>query len=362
VILYVFGRNPLKHYKKIDGFEIQMFYELCKSPAMFFQSFLRKLFFNAFLAKLLESKSEEERAMYGRGYVTALASRSCQADTSNPDSVYHYEILEQVCREVEKNLNEIGPDFLPRFFKLCELSGFPSDLCDLSKGYESSLRSLISHLTDLSIEIRRTAVESPEILGLLRVYESMQVVFNMHEVGKFLSDLPQEVQDALELLRLYSILNVDSFEFRLLKVRASMCFAQTEEDLQKLMHVFEEIDKISSNIDDHGISWDSVNAQKLAYLHYIVPLFATFLTKHLMNDTQLPCYLMSSISQIGTKMECFVQEILSARDGVYEKIYKSLPDSRIIPPEKRLLKQFLKEKVTDQIDILRRRVPTFLWI
>ena len=36
------------------------------------------------------------------------------------------------------------------------------------------------------------SVESPEILGLLRVYEKMQDVFNMHEVKQFLSELPQK--------------------------------------------------------------------------------------------------------------------------------------------------------------------------
>ena len=320
---------------------------------MFIQSLLRKMLFNAFLANLLESKSEEERAMYGRGYAKAFASLSCKADSSDPNSVYHYEILEQVCREVEKNLNEIGPDFLPRFFKLCELSGFPSELCDLSKGYVPSLHSLISHLTDLSMEIRNANVESQNFLGLLQVYEKMQDMFNMPEVEQFLSDLTQEEQDALDLRRLNLILYVDSFEFRLLKVQAYMYLAQTEEDLIKLRLVLEEIAKISSNIADCGLNWDHMKALKLAYLHHIVPLFAKFLDKHLMKRTEVPSYLMLSILRIETTMHYFVQDILSARHGVYEEIYQSLPDSSIIPREKSLLKQFLKQNVTDRIEGLR---------
>ena len=326
---------------------------------------LTKMLFDAFLADLLSSKSEEELAMYGRGRATALASRSCDADPSDPESVLYYEVMEQVCREVEKTLNEIGPDFLPRFFKLCELSGFPSVLCDVSKDHKASLYGLFSYLSDRSMEITRMSVESPEILGLglLRDYEKMKAVFDMHEVEQFLSDLPQKVQDYLLPASMafdYS-LQVDSFEFKRLKVQAYMYLAQTEEDLIKLRLVLEEIAKISSNIDDHGISWDSVNAQKLAYLHHIVPLFAKILDKHLMNRTEVPSYMLS-ISQIETNMHNFVQDILSAWDGVYEEIYKSLPDSTIIPHEKSRLNQFLKENVTDRIDILRRRVPTFPWI
>ncbi len=353
MILYVFGRNPLKHYKKIDGFEIQMFYELCESPAMCIQSLLRKMLFNSFLANLLSSKSKEERAMYAHGRATALASRSCVADPSDPESVLFYEVMEQVCQEVEKNLNEIGPDFIPRFFKLCELSGFPSELCDLSKGYVSSLHRLISPLTDMSIELRKADVQSKNFLGLLKAYEKMQDMFNMPEVEQFLSDLTKEEQEALDLLRLNSILDVDSFEFKLLKVQAYMYLAQTEEDLIKLSLVLKEIAKISSNIDDCGINWDHRKALKLAYLHHIVPLFAKFLDKHLMKRTEVPSYLMLSISEIETTMHYFVQDILSARHGVYEKIYQSLPDSSIIPREKSCLKQFLKENVTDRIEGLK---------
>ena len=339
-----------------------MFYELCESPAMSIICLLRKMLFDAFLANLLGRKSEEEREMYTHGRATALASRSCKADPSDPESVLFYEVMEQVCREVEKNLDEIGPEFLPRFFKLCELSGFPPGLCDLSKGYVPSLHSLISHLTDLSMEIRRTTVESPEFLGLLQAYEKLQSIFNIHEVENFLSDLTQEEQDALDLLRLNSILYVDSFEFKLLKARAYMYLAQTEEDLIKLRLVLEEIAKISSNIAVCALNWDHMKALKLAYLHNIVPLFAKYLDKHLMKRTEVLSYLMLSILRIETNMDNFVQDILSAQLGVYEEIYKSLPDSSIIPREKSLLKQFLKENVTDRIDILRGRVPKFSWI
>jgi hypothetical protein len=320
---------------------------------MFIQSLLRKMLFNAFLANLLESKSEEDRAMYTHGRATALASRSCNADPSDPESVLFYEVMEQVCREVEKNLMEIGPDFLPRFFKLCELSGFPSELCDLSKGYVPSLHSLISHLTDLSIEIRNANVEFQNFLGLLQAYEKLQSIFNMPEVKQFLSDLTQEEQDALDLLRLNSILYVDSFEFKLLKVQANMYLAQTEEDLIKLSLVLKEIAKISSNIDDCGLNWDHRKGLKLAYLHHIVHLFAKFLDKHLMNRTEVPSYLMLRISEIASNMHDFVQDILSARDGVYEEIYRLLPAPTIIPFEKILLKNFLKDNVTDRIEGLR---------
>ena len=86
-----------------------MFYELCESPAMSIICLLRKMLFDAFLANLLGRKSEEEREMYTHGRATALASRSCKADPSDPESVLFYEVMEQVCREVEKNLDEIGP-------------------------------------------------------------------------------------------------------------------------------------------------------------------------------------------------------------------------------------------------------------
>ena len=212
------------------------------------------------------------------------------------------------------------------------------------------------------MEIRRTTVESPEFLGLLQAYEKLQSIFNIHEVENFLSDLTQEEQDALDLLRLNSILYVDSFEFKLLKARAYMYLAQTEEDLIKLRLVLEEIAKISSNIAVCALNWDHMKALKLAYLHNIVPLFAKYLDKHLMKRTEVLSYLMLSILRIETNMHNFVQDILSARDGVYEEIYKSLPDSSIIPHEKSHLNQFLKENVTDRIDILRGRVPKFSWI
>jgi hypothetical protein len=177
------------------------------------------------------------------------------------------------------------------------------------------------------------------------------------------------------LERFESILNVDLFEFKILQVRAYMCLAQTEQDLEKLRFILAEVVRISSHIVDDQIHWDSKKAQKLAYLHYIIQPFADFLDTQMMKRTsvqsivELPLFnfldmqmmkrnlvqsiVELSISEIWTTMHCFVQEILSARDGVYEEIYQSLPDSSIIPREKSLLKQFLKENVTDKVESLR---------
>ena len=315
---------------------------------------LMRLLFNAILTDLLESKSKEERAMYQRAHENSWMHLSCNCDFKDKDSVFHDEVNTQVMREVERKLKEIGPEFLPRFFKICELSGFPPGLCDLSKGYVPSLHSLISHLTDLSMELRETDVESKKILGLLKAYEKLQSIFNMGEVKQFLSGLSQEEQDGMMLQMLGLILNVESFEFKLLKVRAYMCLAQTEEDLEKLRLILAEVVKISSHIVDDQIHWDSEKAQKLAYLHYVIPLFSKFLDVHMKKSTTVPHFIQSRISEIGTTMHCFVQKILSARDGVvYEEIYKSLPDSSIIPCQKSLLTQFLKENVTDRIESLR---------
>jgi hypothetical protein len=354
-----------------------MFFELCESPAMCcITQLLMKLLFNAILTDLLKSKSEEELEMYRRGEAIHHSHRSCSGDFKDKDSVYYDGVNTQIFKEVDRQLDEIGPDFLPRFFKLCELSGFPPELCDLKNGSHLTLIcGLITHLTNLSMEIKEADVGSENFLGLLKAYSKLQSIFYMREVIQFLSALPQKEQDEIMLERFESILNVDLFEFKILQVRAYMCLAQTEQDLEKLRFILAEVVRISSHIVDDQIHWDSKKAQKLAYLHYIIQPFADFLDTQMMKRTsvqsivELPLFnfldmqmmkrnlvqsiVELSISEIWTTMHCFVQEILSARDGVYEEIYQSLPDSSIIPREKSLLKQFLKENVTDKVESLR---------
>jgi hypothetical protein len=72
-----------------------------------------------------------------------------------------------------------------------------------------------------------------------------------------------------------------------------------------------------------------------------------------MKRTSVQSIVLLRISEIASNMRDFVQHIFSARDGVYEEIYQSLPDSSIIPREKSLLKKFLKENVTDKVESLR---------
>ena len=320
----------------------------------YFYPLLIRLLFNAILSDLLLSKSEEELAMYRRGQEIHYMHDLCNGDFKDEDSVYYDGVNTQVMREVDRQLDEIGPDFLQRFFKLCELSGFPPGLCDLkNESHLTLMYGLITHLTNLSMELREADVESENFLGLLKAYGKLQSIFNMREVIQFLSGLSQEEQDGMMLESLESILNVQSFDFKILQVRAYMCLAQTEEDLEKLRFILAEVVKISSHIVDDQIHWDSEKAQKLAYLHYVIPLFSKFLDVHMKKSTTVSHFIQSRISKIGTTMHCFVQEILSARDGVYEEIYKSLPDSSIIPREKSLLKQFLKENVTVRIESLR---------
>ena len=342
----------------------------------YIKQLLIKLLFNVILTDLLKSKSQEELAMYRHGQDIHYMHKSCNGDFKDEDSVYYDGVNTEVMREVDRQLDGIGPDFLPRFFKLCELSGFPPELCDLiCESHLTLICGLITHLTDLSMKIREADVESENFLGLLKAYGKLQSIFYMREVIQFLSGLSQEEQDGMMLERFESILNVDLFEFKILQVRAYMCLAQTEQDLEKLRFILAKVVEISSHIVDDQIHWDSKKAQKLAYLHYIIRPFADFLDTQMMKRTsvqsivELPLFnfldmqmmkrnsvqsiVELSISEIWTTMHCFVQEILSARDGVYEEIYLSLPESSIIPREKSLLTQFLKENVTVRIERLR---------
>jgi hypothetical protein len=182
---------------------------------------LPKMLFIALLPDFLKSKSEKELACYRLGQDKHHFHRSCNGVFKDENSVYYDKVNTLVMREVNRQLDEIGPNFLPRFFKLCELSGFPPELCDLKNGSHLTLIcGLITHLTNLSKEIKEADVGSENLLGLLKAYGKLQSIFYMREVIRFLSALPQKEQDEIMLERLDSILNVQSFDFKVLQVRA----------------------------------------------------------------------------------------------------------------------------------------------
>jgi hypothetical protein len=146
---------------------------------------------------------------------------------------------------------------------------------------------MICYQMNKSNELRFTDLASPNFISLLRDYEVLGSIFNLSGVGfvlhelKIRSDTLDMVNqlmrtEAINLADIFiSILQVDSFEFKLLQAQAILHVAQTEKDPVKLQNILTGFSMRLQQLEQFGVKLYS--NQKKEYLFKLVPLLSDIL-------------------------------------------------------------------------------------
>lgn len=299
----------------------------------YIEQLLIKLLYAAILKDFLEKMEVEERAMYDRGKENS--------DDRHPDSIYMTKVNEGVMQRVHEEIDVIGYKFSDRLLKVCELSGFPPELCD-PKDPTKSVMCFIVHLTNMSDRLRKADVASGDFLDLLDKYAILRSVFNMDEVMRFVSDLIREIPmfKTLELdQKIEPMINVDSPVFDLMQIRASMYLAQTEQDIQFQREFFT---KLSLKLQSISIGMRLGNPEKYAYVHYIFLELISFRARPIWQT------LPEKIDIISRCLVTFAEEIVkTTTDKTYGKIQTSFPASSSRLPHRANLLEFLRVNLKD---------------
>lgn len=198
---------------------------------------LKRLMSDRVLRDLYEKMPEEDRKRFNSG------------NFSNGGMKFQDTVFNQVNDKVREEFDDIIElSYIDQFFKGCELSGFPVEIC-YQGSYKSRIVSMICYQMNKSNELRFTDLASPNFISLLRDYEVLGSIFDLSGVGLVLHELKLRSdtldmvnqlmrKNALNLADIFdSILQVGSFEFNLLQAQAILHVALTEEDPVKLQSI-----------------------------------------------------------------------------------------------------------------------------
>jgi hypothetical protein len=267
---------------------------------------LKKLLYAWVLHYLYEKMPEEDRKRFNSG------------NFSNGDVKFQDTVFKRVNDDVKRQFDDIIKlSHTDQFFKGCELSGFPVEICDQGS-YKSRIVSMICYQMNKSNELRFTDLASPNFISLLRDYEVLGSIFNLPGVGfvlhelKIRSDTLDMVnqlmrRDAINLADIFnSILQVDSFEFKLLQAQAILHVAQTEKDPVKLQNILTGFSMRLQQLEQFGVKLYS--NQKKEYLFKLVPLLSDILDTHAWKSSS-PGMMVHNFRTIWTILYAFAKDI-----------------------------------------------------
>jgi len=312
-------------------FEIQIFWELTKSPAMSLERVLREMRFRFSLTKILQSRPQEDRDMYWRGEALSKTPRSC-----HDDFIYFKRVNSCVTEMVNKEITAIGRGKPQQFLKLCETLGFPAQCCN-PDDLEKSFMDLIDYICHLSNELMTSTQASQQFEDAFKKYTVVWDIFDQVDARQVFVVFFQGVKK-FELFeqKFKSILGVGSTVYQVMELRASMTYFQPETDTDKLAAILTGIlDRFERIL---GI-WPDF---KIGCLAVIVPELDSFLknprSKHLSENIQ------QMVAEVVKFMFEFGKEVVRQDDFGYEYDLRVYHCS-ILPKSRADLTQFLLGKL-----------------
>jgi hypothetical protein len=257
------------------------------------------------LRDLYEKMPEEDRKRFNSG------------NFSNGDVKFQETVFDRVKHEVERQIEDIIElSHTDQFFKGCELSGFPVEICDQGS-YSARIVSMILYQMTKSKELRVTDLASPNFISLLRDYEVLCSIFTLSGVGYVVhelnirSDTLEMVnqalcKDAIDLAHIFNaILQVDSFEFELLQAQAVLHVALTEENPDSLQNI---LTGFYMRLQQHQQLRKLFPNHKKEYLFKLVPLLSDILDTHAWKSSS-PGMMVHNFRTIWTILYAFAKDI-----------------------------------------------------
>ena len=270
---------------------------------------LKKLLYAWVLRYLYEQMPEEDR------------KRLNSSNFSNENARFQDMVIRQVEDDVEKRFDDIIKlSHTDQFFKGCELSGFPVEICDQGS-YSARIASMVLYKMTKSDELRKTDPASPNFISLLRGYELLCSIFTLAGVGYVVhelnirSDVLDIVNyamcgDAIDLAGYFNaILQFDSFEFKLLQAQAVLHVALTEENPISLQNILTGFSMRLQQLEDFGVMFGVKlypDQQKL--LFNLVPLLSDVLDTHAWKSSS-PRMMVRNFRAICTILYSFAKDI-----------------------------------------------------
>jgi len=351
--------------KKIDGFEIQMFSELCESPAMIaIKALLKVLFFRSILEATLQAMSEADRRKYDHGESVSKILSSCrrgpQNDLEKDALKYYTSIMADVEEKVKARLAEISESNSDCFIEVLRLSGFPDIVLDSSNVYQTIVFACV-HIKSMSDHLRTIRSDSPVLLRQLEAYSKLLVAFTPSIIWEILKELGMK-EDKLTadintvcVTSFYSfsqffasLMQPTSVEFKKIHAFALLNAAMHEKDVSKWSPDHFEIMKncAVSILENTKIS----PLEKVEFIMQLVPNLIKLLEESTIWKEDKTCFhgnfrLMFEVMH-GFSRPGFLQ----AAD--YTTVLQKFPDSGF-PPTLQELPAFMKSKLQDNYNRLK---------
>ena len=320
---------------------------------------LKWLLFTRLFSKHCEQLSKEYSEKYERGKEIHSSGRKARDEYEEACVLYYLEVTQEVSRQVEDelktedDLDTISSQKTRWFFQACVLVGFPTESCN-SESIANSIVALFLHMMVKSKELQSTSPEFPNFGNLLKAYEALTSVFNIPIIQTVLYHFMEN--NVLNILNICmrkesgypriqcvfsDFLQVDSFEFTLMKIQALLQAAQTEKNSNSLRNILSElVDKLNHV----KVSLKISAAQKLECLCKIVPLLIKLLGSSIWQE-HVAFIIHEKIRLIFDILYGFVEDIVRTMSDVqYSEILQRIfpADSSSIPCLKDLPQFLLK--------------------
>jgi hypothetical protein len=265
---------------------------------------------NWVLRNLYEKMPEEDR------------NRFNSAKFSVGDMKFQDMVFKQVDNIVKEEFDKIKKlSDTDQFFKGCELSGFPVEICypKIFCNPTVAIVNMICYQMMKSNELMLTGPASQDFISLLKDYEVLGSIFNLAGVGDVLYRLKISRSNVLDLINhamrgdaidladyFNLILQVRSPEFELLRARAILHVAQTEEDPVKLQNILTSFSMRLQQLEHSGVKLYSNQMEK--WLSELVPLLSDVLDTHVWKSSS-PGMMVRNFTTIWTILYAFAKNI-----------------------------------------------------